>query len=298
MHSNNERVARYTLRDRGRELAVEAWEADGKQHARLLVDGEVREEKAVGVLEEAKFDLGEVEDGDGKVFKQQVKAAFWWGGRLRGCDLLETRAGVDEVRKHSLKTPFVPPEGTRARKRYEMRERHPHLYAMRHVALEGAAIVIGFLGIGALLSAFFGRLLPSLDWSWLPDLPDLPNLDPPDWLRYLSPVYWVRRLWPDDWTLPDLDLLAWLPDWDLSRLKFVGPLLIALGVGAREIERRRKRRARERRFDQGEEAPARTVTPSERPGSASERDREAAGQSGAAPDSDGTAPDRDGTASG
>lgn len=247
MHSNNERTARYTLRDRGRELVVEVWEADGKQHARLLVDGEAGGEKAVGVLEDAKFGLGEVEE-DGRTVEQQVKVGFLWGGRVRACDLVDVREGKEEVRKRSLKTPFVPPEGTKARKRYEMRERHPTLYAMRHVALEGLAIGAGFLGVGALLSAFFGRLLPSLDWSWLPDV-GLPDVDPPDWLRYLNPAHWIRGLWPDDWTLPDIDLLSWLPDWDLGWLKYAVPLLIALGVGVQEVERRRKRRRREQRFE-------------------------------------------------
>ncbi|WP_157963788.1 hypothetical protein [Actinocorallia populi] len=259
MHSINEGVARYTLRDRGRELVVEAWEADGRQHARLLVDGEAVGEKAVGVLEDAKFDLGEV-DEEGKAVQQQVKAGFWWGGKVRECILQDVRAGDEELRKRTLKTPFVPPEGTRARRRYEMRERHPNLYAMRHVALEGLAIVVGFLGIGALLSAFFGRLLPSIDWSWLPDLPDLPDLDPPDWLRYLSPGYWIRRLWPDDWRLPDIDL-SFLPDWDFGWLKYVIPLLIALGVGLQETERRRKRRERERRFERPGTRPEGEVRP-------------------------------------
>lgn len=250
MHSNNGLVAVYALRDRGRELVVEAWEADGRQHARLLVDGEAAEEKAVGVLEDAKFDLGEV-DEDGKAVKQQVKVGFLWSGRVRACDLVDTREGSEEKRKRSLRTPFVPPEGTRARRQYELRERHPNLYAMRHLALEGLAIAVGFLGISALLSAIFGKLLPSIDWSWLPDPPDidLPDMGPPDWLRYVNPGYWIRRIWPDDWTLPDIDLLSWLPDWDFGWLKFVTPLLIALGVGLREIERRRKRQERERRFE-------------------------------------------------
>lgn len=288
MYSNNERAARYTLRDRGRELVVEAWEADGKQYARLLVDGEARGEKTVGVLEDAGFDLGEAEE-DGKAVTQRVKVGFLWKGRVRSCDLLDVREGGEQIRKRTLRTPFVPPEGTRARRQYELRERHPNLYAMRHVALEGLAVAVGLLGLGTLLSAFFGRLLPSIDWSWLPDPPsvDLPDIDRPDWLRYLDPVYWIRRLWPDDWSLPDL--LSWLPDWDLGWLKVVFPLLVALGLGLQEIERRRRRRARERRFDR--RAGSSEGADAEGADTASERDDRADGRT-RAPD-DGAARGRD-----
>ncbi len=249
MHSTNERVV-HALRDRGRDLAVETWAADGKQHARLLRDGEAVEEKAVGALEEAKFDLGTVEE-EGESIRQRVRVKFRWKGKVRGCDLVEVPEG--ERPRRPAVTPFVPPAGTRARRKYELRERYPRLYAMRHVAAEAMAIVVGFLGISALLSALLGRLLPGIDWSWLPGLPDLPR--PPEWLRYLTPHYWIKKLLPDDpfgW-LPGLPDLPDLPDVDLPWLKYVLPLLFALGIALKEIDRRRKREERERRFDEAGE---------------------------------------------
>ena len=210
----------YTLRDRGRELAVTAWKAGGRQRARLLVDGEPVGDRTVGTLRTAVFDLGGVAgDGPaGRAVRQRVRVRFLWGGRIWACDLVDTP--VKRRPRRSVVTGFVPPAGTLDHKRYEFQERHPNLYAFRHVVTEVFVVTTALLGLSALITAFVERLLPRIDWSWLP------ALDLPDW-----------RL--PDWDLPDLD---WL--------NYAVPLLIALVIAWREIRRRRARGERERSFEE------------------------------------------------
>ena len=206
----------YTLRDRGRGLAVAAWRAGRRQRARLLVDGEPVADRVVGVLGTAVFELGRAADERvrGGAVRQRVRVRFLWGGRVWACDLVETP--VRRRRRGSVVTGFVPPEGTLVHRRHLFQERHPNVYALRHVVNEVVVITGALLGIGALVTAFVERLLPRIDLSWLPDIA-LPAWDLPD--------------------LPDLD---WL--------NYAVPLLIALIIAWREVRRRRRRGERERRF--------------------------------------------------
>lgn len=208
----------YRLRDRGRELAVTVWRTGGRQRVLLLVDGEPVAERTVRTLGTAVFELGEVEGDrrrDGAV-RERVRVRLLWGGRVRACDLVDTRARR-RLRRRSLVTGFEPPAGTPARRLYAFRQRHPNVYALRHVVNEMVVVTAALLGLSALVTAFVERLLPRIDWSWLPDV----------------------RL--PDWDLPDLPDLDWL--------NYAVPLLIALIIAVREAGRHRRRRERERGFE-------------------------------------------------
>ena len=101
--------------------------------------------------------------------------------------------------------PYAPPPGTRAARVHAWGERHPNLYAARHVVINVGGTVLAILGVSALLRAIFGGLLPSLDLGWLPDL------HPPEWLKYLDPARYLAPLF--EWVPPLLDrLFGWIPD--------------------------------------------------------------------------------------
>ncbi len=221
---------RWTLRDRGRNLVVQY---DGAGQVWLQADGQPTARKSLGVLGDAVFDLGSVDD-----VVQTVRVSRGLRSRLRRADLVEK--DPEALTRRPLTTPFVPPEGTKARRLYAFREAHPHLYAARHVAGEVLAVVIGVLGVGALVSAAVRSVLHSIDMSWLPDLPDI---SPPEWLRNLDPLSWLFRL------LPDWDWFGWLPDLDLPWLQYLVPVVVAILIAVGEVERRKKRVERERHSD-------------------------------------------------
>lgn len=221
---------RWTLRDRGRTLVVHH---DGAGQLRLETDDRQVTQKSVGWFGDATFDLGTVDD-----LTQTVQVSRGLRNRLRRADLVEK--DFDAVARRPLLTPFVPPEGSKARRRYDFREAHPRLYAARHVATEMVVMLIGVLGIGALVSAFARSLLPNVNLAWLPDLPDI---SAPNWLRNFDPFSWVARL------LPDWDWWGWLPDVNLPWLQYVAPVVVAILIAGGEVERRKKRAARERQTD-------------------------------------------------
>lgn len=228
------RVQAWHLRDHGRDLLVEAWVQGGRNHARLLVDGT---ERATGDADA----IGDVwlTDDD-----RPVKVAFWWRGRIASCELREAQgedvdptegwSPMSRLRVHRV--PFTPPANTRAARRHAWREEHPRLWATRHVVIQVVTILAAVLGISALLSALLGKLVPAIDWSWLPDV------TVPEWLKYLNPSYWIGRI------LPDWDWFGWIPDWDmpdLGWLKYVVILGIAVATAIQEVRRRRAREERE-----------------------------------------------------
>lgn len=220
-------TATHTLRRDGLDLTVETWVGEGKKmnNARLLVDGT---EVESGAAEE----IGSVELG--KDTEHHTRVAWWWTGRVARCALIEPGSGHERHRS----TPYAPPPGTRAARLHAWGERHPKLYAARHVVINVVGTLAAILGIGALVSAFFGRLLPAID------LPDLPDVNWPDWLKYLDPGRYLEPLL--GWIPPLLEkLFGWLPDWELGWLKFVIGFLIAVSIAVREV-RRRKRVATER----------------------------------------------------
>ena len=100
------------------------------------------------------------------------------------------------------------PEETRDERRDRLAREHPVRFAMQRVAVAVVEVVLGVLGVGAVVGLFFRGLLPELDW--LPDL-SLPqwlkDIEPPEWLRYIDPIHWLGRL---DLPCPEVDLTGWL----------------------------------------------------------------------------------------
>ena len=220
-------LAAYTLRDRGTDLRVETWvEPDEKQRnrARLLVDG-------TEVDEGASDEIGNVDLGEDSGHPTRV--VWWWTGRVAKCLLVEP--GQGDVRRRSV--PYAPPAGTRAARVHAWGEKHPNLYAARHVVINVGGTVLAILGVSALLRAIFGGLLPRIDFSWLPDL------NAPEWLKYLDPSRYLAPLF--EWVRPLLDkLFGWIPEVDTGWLKYVIGFLVAVSIAVREA-RRRKRVAQE-----------------------------------------------------
>jgi hypothetical protein len=241
----------YTLRDQGDELTVEVWVERGRNHARLLVNGQEAAAADTDVIGDVTLEQQPNEHWSRSPSRsvprsaarllRKVRVSWLWRGRVGRCALVEESAkgGPGWRRKHV--TPFEPPPGTRAARMYRFQRDHPRLFAARHVLVETGAVLFAIFGVGALVSAFLRSVLPRIDWSWLPSI-SLPDIDPPSWLRYLDPLYWLRRL------LPDWDLPGWLPDVSLPRaewLKYAVPIIISALVAIEEVRRRRKRQQRE-----------------------------------------------------
>lgn len=86
-----------------------------------------------------------------------VEVRSTWLGQVTGRVL---------VRDDGTRIPFTPPPGSHAARLETLANEHPVLYVSRHVA-----IALVQLGIGAIVWAFLGALLPRLN---LPDvLPDI-----------------------------------------------------------------------------------------------------------------------------
>lgn len=229
-------VRTWTLRDRGRDLAVEVWTGTGRNHARLLIGGD---EAAAGDTDA----IGDVKlSGDGT----HVKVSFWWKGRVTAVDLIDrddTESDADPFAglRRAMRVPFVPPPGTRAARVHAWREQHPRLWAARHVAIQVGSILVAVLGISALLNGLLGRLLPAIDWSWVPEI----RL--PQWLEYLNPFHWIGKV------IPDRDWFGWVPDIQIPEmgwLKYVVILLVALATGWAELRKRKERERREAALDE------------------------------------------------
>lgn len=206
--------AAYTLRNHGDDLAVETWIDGDRNQARLLVN-----DQEVATTDADDIDVVTLAHGP-----HTVRVVWWWRGRVARCALVEEG---ERPRGRRQLTPFRPPDGTRAARAYRFQQEHPKLYAARHVVFQVVAILVGALGIGA----FLRSLLPTVKLDWLPSLPDI---SPPQWLRYIDPVYWLRRV------LPDWDLLSWLQSLPqkLGWLQYVVPILIAVLIAIGEVRRR------------------------------------------------------------
>jgi len=213
----------YTLRDRGTDLRVETWvEPEGKKRnrARLLVDG-------AEVDEAAAEEIGHVDLG--KDAGHPTRVVWWWTGKVSRVLLVEP--GQGDVRRRSV--PYAPPPGTRAARVHAWGEAHPNLYAARHVVINVGGTILAILGVSALLRA----LLPRIDVGWIPEL------DPPEWLKYLDPTRYLAPLL--EWVPPLIDrLFGWIPDMEMGWLKYVIGLVVAVSIAVRET-RRRKRLAQE-----------------------------------------------------
>jgi hypothetical protein len=128
--------------------------------------------------------------------------------------------------------PFDPEPGTVAARLRAVEERHPRLWAARHVAAAVVRVVAGLLGLLVLLQAL---VRPLLRWvaGLVPDV-DLPSIPLPDLDLPSIP-------WPDV-DLPDVTLPGWLAA-VLATAKVWGPVLVGVGVAVAEVRRRRRRDA-------------------------------------------------------
>ena len=112
------------------------------------------------------------------------------------------------------------PRTTRLARFRGFQEKHPNLYASRHVAVNVGGTLLAILGVSALLRT----LLPKLD------LPSI-DLNPPDWLRYLDPWRYLKPLF------------EWVPDLDLPHApwaKVVVGFVVACIIATAEAKRRKK----------------------------------------------------------
>ena len=136
---------------------------------------------------------------------------------------------------HDELTPEV--KETREGRRDRLAREHPVLFTLQRVGVAVVEVVLGVLGVGAIIGVFVRGLLPDISWAWLPDISApqwLQDLEPPAWMRYIDPFYWIGRL---DIPWPDIDL----PDWLTGSTKYWVPIVIALVVALGEIDRRRKK---------------------------------------------------------
>ena len=127
------------------------------------------------------------------------------------------------------------PKSSREARRDRLAREHPVRFTLERVGLAVVEVVLGVLGVGAIIGVFVRGLLPN--WDWLPDIsvPQwIQDLEPPEWLRYIDPFYWLGRL---DIPWPDIDVPGWLT----GSTKYWLPIVIALFVALGEIDRRRKK---------------------------------------------------------
>ena len=124
---------------------------------------------------------------------------------------------------------------SREERRDRLAREHPVRFTLQRVGVAVVEVVLGVLGVGAIIGVFMRGLLPDVSWAWLPDVPQwIQDLEPPAWLRYVDPFYWLGRL---DIPWPSIDLPGWLT----GSTKYWLPIAIALVVALGEIDRRRKK---------------------------------------------------------
>jgi hypothetical protein len=128
-------------------------------------------------------------------------------------------------------------KSTREARRDRLARVHPVRFTLQRVGVAVVEVVLGVLGVGAIIGVFVRGLLPDVSWGWLPDVPRwIQDLDSPEWLKYVDPFYWIGRL---DIPWPGIDL----PEWLTGSTKYWLPIVIALVVALGEVDRRRKRSA-------------------------------------------------------
>jgi hypothetical protein len=212
--------ARFTLEEGGHAYAVETDSAGLNTVARLFVDGQQADEQK-GMEKAIHLNGGDL----------TVVVSLNWLGHVS--EILAVPRGTDPKKAEEEGIAFTPPAGSRAARLAELRRKHPTLYAARHVVLALAQVLVGAIGIGALLWGLVEGLLPRINLP-RPDLPDIPwpNID-------LPAIPLPNFPWPDI-DLPDLSFLAPLGDlW--NSFNWIVPIVIAILVALNEIEKRRKR---------------------------------------------------------
>lgn len=212
---------RFTLDHDGRHFEVESESAGLHTIARLYVDGKrVDEQKGM----DKRLQLA----GGGL----SVAVEFNWLGQIS--EILALPDDVDSSRMAEEGIAFAAPPGSRAARLETLRREHPVLYAARHVVLASLQVLIGAVGLGALV------------WGLLPRLP-IPNIPLPDIPEIPWPAIDLPAIpWPDlplpAFDLLDLSHLAWLKDlW--NSVNWLVPIIIAIIVAINELDKRRKREA-------------------------------------------------------
>ena len=126
---------------------------------------------------------------------------------------------------------------SREARRDRLAREHPVRFTLLRVGVAVVEVVLGVLGVGAIIGVFMRGLLPDIGWGWLPDVPPwIQDLDAPEWLKYVDPFYWLGRL---DIPWPSVDLPGWLT----GSTKYWLPIAIAIVVALGELDRRRKKTA-------------------------------------------------------
>lgn len=146
--------------------------------------------------------------------------------------------GTDLKEAQKLGAEFSAPSGTLAARVQAWGNRHPDLYASRHVVIAIGQTLLGIVGFSAI---FFG-LLPSIPWPAvsLPPIP-LPHISLP---ALPIPNILIPAISLPDVPLPQITPPAWLEP-VFSALKYLTPVVIAVVIAVREARQRRQRRARD-----------------------------------------------------
>jgi hypothetical protein len=149
--------------------------------------------------------------------------------------------GVDAKEAQTLGAEFAAPPGTFTARVQAWGNRHPDLYASRHVVIAIGQTVLGIIGF----SAIFLGLLPSIPWPNIAlDFPIPPIPLPHVTLPALPfPEVPVPSVPLPNIALPQITPPAWV-DSLFSALKYLSPLAIAIVIAVREARQRRQRRAR------------------------------------------------------
>lgn len=208
--------ARWTLDCDGRRLEVELTTVGLRNRVRLFADGEQ-------VAEQLSRSERATLAGAGVT----VKARWGWFGGIKECiavlDAAEGEKGAELA--------FTPPADSRAERLEALARERPALYASRHVAIAAGKLLLGVLGVGALL----GLLLPRIPFPSIPspdvDLPSvpLPSID-----------------------LPDVTLPGWV-EAILNTAKWWAPIVVAIFIAAGEVDKRRRRQENARRRGDGQD---------------------------------------------
>ena len=220
---------RYTLDRDGKRFEAETEPSGMSAIARLFVDGvQVDERKSV----DQKVQL----EGGGLT----VVVKLNWLDQVK--EILAVPSGTDPKRADGEGIAFAPPARSRAARLEKLNREHPALYAARHVVIAALQVLIGVLGIGALLRG----LLPRIDLPDIP-LPVLPDIPWPD----LPVIPWPNIPLPNI-DVPDVPFLDQVKDlW--SAVSWLVPIVIAAVIAWNEIDKRRKRDRAEAARQQGED---------------------------------------------
>lgn len=292
---NGAAAGRWALEHDGRLLEAETSRAGRRRVVRLYADGEPAGDaagfNAVTVpfgdaAVRAVFDLVGLVDGQAarcelvRRDRDGEEEADGPEGDAPGGDWEESDGGGDgggDGEGGRAGVPFTPPEGSRAARREELARAHPVLYASRHIVPAAGKVLFPLLGLGVLVR----MLVEMVPWPDV-DLPEvsLPDVDPPD----LPDVPWP------DVDLPDVSAPWWLQA-IVASAKFWGPLLVAVGVAAREVSRRKRQHAAE---PPEPTEPREPLGPDERGGVSGTPDRPPGGPGGERRDGDRRAGDREG----